>query len=164
MGVHQAVDAQALTVHPAIGSVAPQFSLTNQHGESVEPIGSGRVLLVFYPAAFSGICTSELEDLREHHAAFDDSGVRLVGVSCDPMFALRVFDDTEMFGFDLLSDFWPHGEVSTAYGCFLPDRGVASRSSFLLDGDGTIRWSVHHGPGEPRPIDLHLAAVAEHFR
>lgn len=144
----------------AVGERAPAFALRNQHGQTITlDSRAGRTLLVFYPFAFSGICSSELADLRDHRARFDDAGVRIVGVSCDPMFALRVFDDRDGLGFDLLSDFWPHGGTARAYGCFDEDLGAALRSSFLIDADGAVRWSVAHGAGQRRDIELHLAAL-----
>lgn len=144
-----------------VGDRAPGFSLRSQHGETVTlaDLGGAPALLVFYPFAFSGICSSELAALRDHRGAFDDAGVRVIAISCDPMFSLRVFDDRDGFGFTLLSDFWPHGEIARAYGCFDGDMGAAGRSSFLLDADGIVRWSVSHGVGEQRVISLHLQAI-----
>lgn len=118
-------------------------------------------LLVFFPFAFSGICASELGDLRDQRGVFDDAGVRLVAISCDPMFALRVFDDRDALGFTLLSDFWPHGAAAQAWGCFDDQLGAASRGSFLLDETGVVRWRVMREPGEKREIGLHLAAIEE---
>ena len=145
-----------------IGETAPDFSLRSQHGETIAlaDLAGAPALLVFYPFAFSGICSSELADLRDHRAAFDKSGVRIVGISCDPMFALRVFADRDDLGFTLLSDFWPHGETASAFGCFDSDMGAALRSSFLIDADSIVRWTISHGVGERRDIDLHLASLA----
>ena len=145
-----------------VGERAPDFSLRSQHGQTVtlDDLAGAPALLVFYPFAFSGICSGELADLRDHRAAFQDAGVRVVAVSCDPMFALRVFDDRDGLGFTLLSDFWPHGETARAYGCFDNEMGAALRSSFLLDADAIVRWSVHHGAGERRDVGLHLQAMS----
>ena len=76
------------------------------------------MVLVFYPFAFSKTCTSELCSLRDRRGEFDDDTVML-GISVDTKHALRVFAEQEGFGFDLLSDFWPHGAVAQAYGVFL---------------------------------------------
>ena len=62
--------------------------------------------------------------------------------------------------FPLLSDYWPHGEASTAYGVFDPANGAPTRSSVLIDRDGTVRWSVHSEMGAARDLDDHAAAVA----
>ena len=144
------------------GDRAPDFSLRNQHGETVAlaDLAGAPALLVFYPFAFSGICSNELADLRDHRSTFEEAGVRVLGVSCDPMFALRIFADRDDLGFSLLSDFWPHGQTAHAFGCFDPEIGAASRSSFLIDADSIVRWTVSHGLGERRDIDLHLSSLA----
>ena len=144
-----------------IGQPAPDLSLRSQHGETVTlaDLAGNATLLVFYPFAFSGICSGELAALRDHRADFDAAGVRIVAVSCDPMFALRVFDDRDDLGFTLLSDFWPHGAAARAYGCFDDQIGAAGRTSVLLDADGVVRWSVSQQVGERRDIATHLAAL-----
>lgn len=148
---------------PLVGQRAPDFSLRSQHGESVDltRLAGAPALMVFFPFAFSGICSSELADLRDQRGAFDEAGVRLVAISCDPMFALRVFDDRDVLGFALLSDFWPHGAAARAFGCFDEQMGAAWRGSFLLDEAGVVRWQVIREPGEKREIGLHLAAIEE---
>lgn len=147
---------------PGVGDQAPDFSLRSQHGATVTraDLLGAPALVVFYPFAFSGICSSELADLRDHRSTFDDAGVRIVAISCDPMFALRVFDDRDGFGFTMLSDFWPHGEVARTFGCFDEDMGAAGRSSFLLDPEGTVCWTLTREAGEQRDIDLHLQSTA----
>ncbi|MGA8851737.1 MAG: peroxiredoxin [Aeromicrobium sp.] len=146
-----------------VGQPAPDFALRDQHGQTVTlaDLAGTPALLVFFPFAFSGICSSELADLRDHRSTFDNAGARILGVSCDPMFALRVFSDRDDFGFPLLSDFWPHGAVATAYQCFSPEAGAATRSSFLVDAASTVRWTISHDAGERRDIDLHLEALAQ---
>ena len=116
----------------------------------------GPVLLVFYPWAFSGICTSELGALRAGHADLAAAGVRVLAVSCDAMFTLRAFAEAEDLPFDLLSDHWPHGAIAREYGVFDDEAGCALRGSFLLDGSSTITWQVLNGIGEPRDIVDHL--------
>ncbi len=146
---------------------APDFSMKDQHGQVVTLSGfSGRkaVLLVFYPFAFSRICRSELRSLRDELPAYDNADVALLAVSCDPMFALRVFSDREGFAFPLLSDFWPHGDVAQAYGVFDAERGCAMRGTFLIDSMGIVRWKTANGlpdardPGEYRAALARLAA------
>lgn len=148
-----------------VGRQAPDFALSSQHGESLSlgDLSGAPALVVFFPFAFSGICSSELAELRDHRAVFDDAGVRLVGVSCDPMFALRVFDDRDALGFTLLSDFWPHGSTARAWGCFDDQMGAATRASFLLDDAGIVLWNVTRGAGEKREIELHLGALEQLF-
>jgi peroxiredoxin len=146
-----------------VGEQAPDFSLRSQHGETItrDDLAGAPALVVFFPFAFSGICSSELADLRDHRDRFDAAGVRLIAISCDPMYALRVFADQDELGFTMLSDFWPHGEVSRAFGCFEESMGAPLRGSFGLDADAIVRSRVVRGPGERREIDLHLAAAEE---
>jgi peroxiredoxin len=146
----------------AVGQQAPDFTLINQAGQpqTLSDLRGRKVVLVFYPFAFSNICTGELCSLRDRRGQFDDDTVML-GISVDTKHALRVFSEQEGFGFDLLSDFWPHGAVAQAYGVFLEDSGKATRATFVLDRDGVVRWSVVNGPGDARDPDDYRAALAE---
>ena len=124
-----------------IGLQPPDFELRNQHGESVSLSsyrGSRRVVLVFYPYAFSRVCSSELHALRDRLPEFANERTQLLAVSCDHMFSLRGFADRDGLGFPLLSDFWPHGAVSQLYGVFDPQRGCANRGTFILDTSGLL--------------------------
>ena len=149
------------TAGPAAGERAPDFRTRNQHGETVTltdlvSTSDGPVLLVFYPWAFSGICTGELAALRDGHAELAAAGVRVLAVSCDAMFTLRAFAEAEDLPFDLLSDHWPHGAIAREYGVFDDQAGCALRGSFLIDRSGTVTWRVLNGIGEPRDIVEHL--------
>lgn len=148
---------------PAVGTMAPEFELTNQHGEKVSLAsfrGKKNVVVIFYPFAFSGICTGELCSLRDDLSAFQNENVELLAISCDPMFSLKAFAEHEGYKFSLLADFWPHGDVAKAYGVFMPERGMASRGTFIIDKSGKIAWSVLNGPGEARDIAAYKAALA----
>ncbi len=139
-----------------IGEVAPDFTLKNQHGEdiSLSPFrGDKNVVLVFFPFAFSGICTGELSEIRDNLSDFTDSGAEVLAVSCDHFFSNRGFADRDGYEFSILSDFWPHGEVSRAYGTFNEAVGVADRGTFVIDRDGVLRWNVQQGIGDPRNLD-----------
>jgi peroxiredoxin len=141
--------------------VAPSFSTRNQHGQQVrlsDVLGVPAVL-VFYPWAFSGICTGELSALRDGLVASQTPDARVLAVSCDPMFSLRAFADQERLTFDLLTDHWPHGGIARAYGVFDEELGVARRGSFVLDASGTVTWRTLNGIGEARDIAAHLAAL-----
>lgn len=148
---------------PVVGSVAPDFELTNQHGQKVS-LASFRdkknVVVLFYPFAFSGICTGELCALRDDLAPFQNDQVELLAISCDPMYSLKAFADAEKYEFSLLADFWPHGEVAKKYGVFQEERGFSTRGTFMIDKSGVIRWSVVNGPGEARDIAAYKAALA----
>ena len=99
------------------------------------------MLLVFYPFAFSRICTGELCQLRDELAAYTDAGVKVLAVSTDPVFSLKAYKAAEGFEFPLLSDFWPHGTVAQAYGAFNEKAGMALRGTFLIDAEGTIAFA-----------------------
>lgn len=144
------------------GEPAPEFTLPDQHGRPTSPAAfRGRALLVvFYPFAFTGVCTGELHALRDGGAEhLADAGASVVAVSCDSMFTLRVLADRDGLELLLLSDFWPHGEVAQAYDAFDAERGCATRSTFLLDGAGTLRWSPHNPMGEARDVDAYVREV-----
>ncbi|MDA2962527.1 MAG: peroxiredoxin [Actinomycetota bacterium] len=146
-----------------IGQAAPDFEVKNQHGEQVSLAsfkGVKNVLLTFYPFAFSGTCTGELCALRDDLSAFENEGVQLLAISCDPMYAQRAFADHERYTFDVLTDFWPHGAVAKAYGVFDDARGCAIRGSFLIDKSGLLRWQIINGLGDARNIDDYKAAIA----
>ena len=122
--------------------------------------GDRNVVLVFYPFAFSGICTGELREIRDTLEDFQHDGIQVLAISCDPVHALRAWADQEGYFFPLLSDFWPHGAVARAYGVFHADGGFATRGTFLLDRDGIVRWRLINGPGEARDFGGYRAALA----
>lgn len=146
-----------------IGDPAPDFTLRDQHGRSTSLAdfrGRQPVVVVFYPFAFSGVCTGELRELRDHGSRLTETGAAVLAVSCDPMFALRVFADQDGLELPLLSDFWPHGEVARAYGAFDADHGCPTRSTFIVDAEGVLRWFVHNPMGEARSLDDYVREVA----
>ena len=144
------------------GCVAPDLTLPDTHGTPVRlaALRGGAVALVFVPFAFTGTCTGELCELRDNLRLFEAAGVRLLVASCDPVPSLRAWDAQEGFGFDLLSDFWPHGAAARAYGVFDAERGRALRGSFLIDADGVVRWTVVNPAGQARDLAGYRAALA----
>lgn len=145
-----------------VGVPAPDFQTRNQYGQSVSlsDLRGAPAVLIFFPWAFSSTCTGELRGLRDQWRRFDELGARVLAISCDAMFSLRAYADTEGLAFDLLTDHWPHGAIARAYGVFDDVAGCSLRGSFLLDAAGVIRWSVVNGIGEARDIEEHLAALA----
>ena len=130
---------------PEVGSEAPDFTVKDQNMQDVTLSsfrGERSVLIVFYPFAFSGICTGELCQLRDELTTYTDAGVTVLAISTDPVFSLKAFREQEGLGFRLLSDFWPHGAVAQAYGVFNEAAGRAVRGTFVIDKDGTVRWKV----------------------
>jgi len=148
---------------PVLGQPAPAFTLKDQSGQErtlASLHANGPVLLVFYPFAFSGICTGEMCALRDDGLLGHGEGVQVAGVSCDPMWSLRAWAESERLPFPLLSDFWPHGAVAQAYGVFVPETGFATRGSFLIDQSGLLRWSTVNAPGEARSTEDYRTALA----
>jgi mycoredoxin-dependent peroxiredoxin len=146
-----------------IGQLAPDFDLRDQHGSRWRlSAHRGRpVVLVFYPFAFTGVCTGELHELRDEFVPSVADSTDVVALSCDSMFALRVFAENEALNFPLLSDFWPHGEVASAYGVFDEDRGCARRGTFVIDAEGVVRWSVVNNIPDARNIEEYRRALKE---
>ena len=150
------------SVPPATGSEAPDFVLRNQHGEQIQLSGlRGRpVVIVFYPWAFSRVCTGELCELRDNYQVITEAGAELLAISCDPMFSLRAWAEEQQFDFALLSDFWPHGAVASSYGVFDADRGASVRGTFVIDRDGVLRWSVINAIPDARSLEDYRKALA----
>ena len=138
-----------------VGSQAPDFELRDQHGTPtrLSTLLEGRdVVLVFYPYAFSRVCTGELTALRDAWSAFDRDDRALLAVSCDPVYSLRAFAEADRLPFPLLSDFWPHGAVTASYGVLDEERGCPRRSTYVVARDGLVAWSVHHEIAESRNL------------
>jgi peroxiredoxin len=149
---------------PVTGEPAPDFELRDQHGQRVRLTsyrGRKTVVLMFYPFAFSRVCTGELRDVRDDHPELVSDTVQLLAVSCDPTFALREFADRQDLDFPVLSDFWPHGEVATAYGVFDSERGCANRSTFIIDTGGVVRWAVHNAMPDARDLAEQALVLSE---
>ena len=147
-----------------VGQAAPEFTLTNQYGQPVSLAdfrGEKNVVVMFYPFAFTGVCTGELCAIRDRYTDFVNDDTAVLSISCDSAHSLRVFSEQEGLTHPMLSDFWPHGTVSRAYGAFIEEKGFATRASFVIDKDGIVRWAVVNGPGEARSADDYAAALAE---
>jgi len=142
-----------------LGGLAPDFTLRDQFGQDVTLSsfrGRKAVAIFFYPFAFSGVCTGEMTGIRDRLAEFMTFETEVLGVSCDPVYALRAFADQDGINFPLLSDFWPHGEVARAYDVFDEAKGCPRRSSYIVDREGRVRWSVHNAMPDGRDLDEHL--------
>lgn len=148
----------------SVGDRAPDFTLKDQYGAPVtlsSVLTDKAALVVFYPFAFSGICTGELCFVRDDLASYQNDDVALLAVSCDPMPALKAWGEQQGYDFPLLSDFWPHGDVARSYGVFHDQAGFAIRGSFLIDRDGIVRYCVVNGPGEARDFSEAAAAIRD---
>jgi peroxiredoxin len=144
-----------------VGEQAPDFTLKDQNNQErtlSELRGDRNVLVVFYPLAFSGICTGELDQLRDDLAAFTD--VQVLAVSVDSVYTLKAWSNQRGYDFPLLADFWPHGKVAQDYGVFNDRAGIANRGTFLVDTDGVIRFAEMKQPGEARDQIIWKQALA----
>jgi peroxiredoxin len=142
-----------------LGGPAPDFTLRDQFGQDVTLSsfrGSKAVAIFFYPYAFSGVCAGEMAGIRTRLDEFLTFDTEILAISCDPVYTLRAFADSDGLNFPLLSDFWPHGAVSTAYDVFDEVKGCPRRSSYVIDREGVVRWAVHNAMPEGRDLEEHL--------
>lgn len=145
-----------------VGDEAPDFTLRDQNNEEVTLSsfrGNSAVLVIFYPLAFTGICTGELCAVRDDLSTFQNDDVQTLTISVDSPFAHKIFSEREGYEFPLLADFWPHGAVAQRYGVFNEQAGFANRGTFLVDKDGIVRFAEVNGPGEGRDPDGWRAAI-----
>ena len=147
-----------------VGEQAPDFELKDQHGTPVRLSGfrgEKNVVLVFYPLAFSGVCTGELCALRDDFPEVTREDVELLAVSVDSMHVIRTWSEQQNFGFTLLADFWPHGAVAKLYGVFDENLGFAKRGTFIIDKAGVVRWSVVNPIPQARDIAEYQKVLAD---
>lgn len=145
-----------------VGDTAPDFVLKDNHGATVrlsDYRDRKNVVLLFYPFAFTGVCTGELCEVRDHLPQFSDRDTEVLAVSNDSIHTLRVFGEQEKLEYPLLSDFWPHGEVSRAYGVFDEDKGCAVRGTFIIDTKGIVRWTVVNALPDARDLKEYVTAL-----
>ncbi len=141
----------------AVGEQAPDFSLRDQEGENVAlaDFKGRKVLLVFYPADFSSVCSDQLSIYQEVKPELTAQGVELVGISVDGPFAHKAFQEKLGIDTTLLADFEPKGEVARAYGSYLDGPGIANRTLVLIDEDGKVAWTYE----SPSPAEFPGANV-----
>jgi mycoredoxin-dependent peroxiredoxin len=148
-----------------VGVSAPDFTLHDQNRQPVTLSdyrtveGARNVLLVFFPLAFTGICQGELDQLRDHLPDFENDDSAVLAISVGPAPTHKVWATESGFLFPVLSDFWPHGAVSQAYGVFNDDAGVSNRGTFVIDRSGTIQFAEMKQPGESRDQRLWIEAL-----
>lgn len=129
-----------------IGQTAPDFTLFNTDKKEVSLSGQRdhNVLLLFFPLAFTSVCTAELCSVRDNLKIYEGLNARPFGISVDSLHTLKKFKEEQAFNFELLSDF--NKEVSTAYGALYEQfgygmKGVSKRAAFVIDGNGIIRYT-----------------------
>lgn len=129
-----------------VGQAAPDFTLFNTEKEPVS-LSAQRgktVLLLFFPLAFTGVCTEELCSIRDGISFYNDSKTSVYGISVDSLFVLEKFAEEQKLNFPLLSDF--NAETAKSYGCCYDEfvlgmKNVAKRSAFVIDGEGVVRYA-----------------------
>jgi peroxiredoxin len=136
-----------------IGQPAPDFSLfdSNKNKTTLSELRGKNVLLMFFPQAFTGVCTQQVCTARDNMSLYEQANATVLGISVDSVFTLAKFKETENLNFPLLSDF--NKEVSTAYGCLYDEwildmKGVSKRSAFVIDALGIVQYAeVLDNPG-----------------
>jgi mycoredoxin-dependent peroxiredoxin len=145
------------------GTEAPDFTLKDQNGQPVtlsDFRDAKNVLLVFFPLAFTGICQGELDEVRDHLQEYENEDTATLAISVGPPPTHKVWATQSGFLFPVLSDFWPHGAVSQAYGVFNDDAGFSNRGTFVVDRTGIIKFAEMKQPGEARDQTLWKDALA----
>jgi peroxiredoxin len=143
------------------GEQAPEFTLPDQDGKrvSLAAFRGSRVVLVFYPADFSPVCTDQLSVYQEVLGELEARGAQLLGISVDGSFCHRAFREQINLTMPLLADFHPKGEVARAYGVWSDEHGVAARALVMVGPDGTVEWSYRSDPLEVPGANLIFDAL-----
>ncbi len=129
------------------GAVAPQFSLfdTDKNKVSLADQKGKNVVVLFFPLAFTGVCTTELCNVRDNIAVYNNTNAVVFGISVDSLFSLGKFRDDQKLNFQLLSDF--NKEAASAYGVLYETfpafemQGVSKRAAFVIDKEGVVRYA-----------------------
>jgi len=142
----------------SVETKAPDFTLKTKRGEDLKDIklsdnfGKKKTVLLFFPLAFTGVCTKEMCDVSAGISAYEKLDAAVYGISVDSPFAQEAWADKEKISLPLLSDL--NKEVSKAYGTLLPDLiglgSVSARAAFAVDKNGVIKYSEQ----TPSPLEL----------
>lgn len=126
------------------GDRAPLLQLTDSDLQSIQiPVQDSTTVLLFFPLAFTSVCTTELCGVRDNLKWYNDINARVFGISVDSPFTLKEFKTAQLLNFPLLSDF--NKSAAAAYGVLYEDffgmRGVAKRSAFVIDRNGVVQYA-----------------------
>jgi peroxiredoxin len=143
------------------GSAAPDFTLRDQDGKkaSLADFRGQTVVLAFYPADFSPVCTDQLSVYQEVLGELEERGAKLLGVSVDGAFCHKAFREHLNLTFPLLADFHPKGEVAKAYGVWSQDYGTSSRALVIVGPEGRVMWTHVSPPLEVPGANLIFDAL-----
>ena len=146
-----------------VGQEAPDFELQNQFGAPVRLSSFRGEKNVGARVLPEGVhCDVHRRAVRDprREQRFENDDTVVFGISCDTTATLKVFAEQEHYEFALLSDFWPHGAVSQAYGAFFDKGGFPLRATFIIDKAGVVRWSVVNSPADARRTSDYREALA----
>ena len=146
-----------------IGAPAPDFTLRNYDRTeiSLADLRGKKTLLVFIPLPFTRTCTLELGDLQDNLASLEAADANVVALTCDTPGSNGAWATAEGVTYPILSDFWPHGAVAQAYGCFNEAIGVANRTTYVLDAEGIVTDIIESESfGSARPVSSYTEALA----
>jgi len=128
------------------GQKAPDFNLydSDKNKVSLSDLQGRNVVLLFFPLAFTSVCTAELCSVRDNLSRYDQLNAEVFGISVDSLHTLKRFKQDQQLNFRLLSDF--NKEVSAVYGCLYDNfsfdmRGVSKRAAFVIDSDGIVQYA-----------------------
>jgi peroxiredoxin len=143
------------------GEAAPDFNLKSTPDQSVSlsDFRGSPLIIAFYPADWSPVCTDQMALYNEILPEFKQYGATLVGISIDHAWCHRAFAESRKLRFPLLADFHPKGETAQRYGVYDDEIGMSKRALFVLDGDGVIQWSYLSPIGVNPGADGILAAL-----
>jgi peroxiredoxin len=145
-----------------VGSEAPDFTLKDENGKdvSLSSLRGRNVVLMFYPLAFSGVCTRELHDVSAAADRYQAANAEVLAVSVDSHYTLAAFKRDEDLKAHLLADFHPKGAVAQQYGTYMDAFGIAGRATFVIDKDGRVVSKVESAVSAPRDQEEYLTALA----
>jgi peroxiredoxin len=146
----------------AIGQTLPEFELRDQNRNVVssDSLRGRNSIIVFIPFPFTRTCESEICDIRDRMGEFDKLDANVVAVTCDAVATNRAWAEQNNIDYPVLSDFWPHGEMSQAFGVFNETFGYAERTTFVVDAEGIIRDTVASSElGVARESDHYMTAL-----
>jgi peroxiredoxin len=150
----------------SINQPAPDFTLFNTEKQAItlSSLRGHKVVLLFFPAAFSGGCTKELCSVRDDMASYNHVNAKVIGISTDTLFTLAKFKEDQGYNFELLADY--NKEVSQLYGCSYDEfvfgmKGNSKRSAFVIDENGVVKYAqVNDSAGDMPDFDQIKAALA----
>ena len=146
-----------------VGDTAPDFTLKDQAGEDLtlsDFRGKKNVVLMFYPLAFSGVCTKQFTDISAHEGRYAGHDAQVIGISVDSHYGQAAF--AKSLGLDatmMVGDFEPKGGVARAYGVYIDERGHSTRATFVIDKQGVVQRADVTPPLEIPDEEAVMAAL-----